>query len=541
MKRIKSYRKASSHLLAFSLILLTFILGSCNSPFDLDEDPTIASRADVPYTSRQELELGVTGVYGQFTRTAWQTTFFVNGYSGDDMTTHRASNKADFREYDQRFITGENSRTNGNWGAIYRMVRAINNVFRNSADLTLEDQDLQDRLTGEMYFLRGLLFHHLTRIHGRIPIPLSDIPDPDIRLATQLEVYEQIESDYLMAESLLPTIYPDVPLGAPRPNSGSCRALLARLYLDWAGFPMKDNSMYAQAVASAKQVMDNSSSHGFALVDDIGSLWTLENRFNSESLFTIAMCNPCGLANRKYGKLGLPGDFGGWQETFAEIRFFEDFPEGPRKEATYHTEVPLDEDGKVTADVANASSFVPWTEFTDQQNPVFRKVVGPFEDNIFNFHLTDRNDPYMRYAELLLTYAEASGRAGSVTTEAWAALNMVRRRAAGVPISMPDPSVDLGPGDGSIEELAFMERKWELAGEYLRWNDLVRMERVEEALSNRNPRVSIGTQFDENGVATPVPITQPSNPIIGSLGTDNYFAPIPAREIEQNPNLADNN
>ena len=85
--------------------------------------------------------------------------------------------------------------------------------------------------------------------------------------------------------------------------------------------------------------------------------------------------------------------------------------------------------------------------------------------------------------------------------------------------------------------MAFTERKWEFAGEFIRWNDLVRKEKVQEALGNRNPQVSIGTAFDENGVGTPVPLTTAQNPVLGSLGTDNYFAPIPLQEIEQNPNL----
>ncbi len=113
-----------------------------------------------------------------------------------------------------------------------------------------------------------------------------------------------------------------------------------------------------------------------------------------------------------------------------------------------------------------------------------------------------------------------------MTPQAWEALNKIRRRAAGKPSDTPDPSIDLTSGD--IAELAFTERKWELAGEYLRWPDLVRMERVKEALTNRNPRVS----KNKDGKLLEV-----SNPILGSLETDNYFAPIPQNEVQLNPNL----
>jgi len=267
----------------------------------------------------------------------------------------------------------------------------------------------------------------------------------------------------------------------------------------------------------------------------MATLYTLAGAANTEGVFTLSHCQPCGRGNRKTGKLGLPGDYGGWQESFAEIRFFEDMPDNYRKEVTYHTEVPTNAAGnRAVADPANAASLVKWTSFKDQQNPIFAKITGPWEDDIFNGFQNSRADYIMRYAEVLLTYAEATGRSGSENAQAWEALNMVRRRSEG--LSVGDPSdVDLTSGD--LAELAYTERKWELAGEYQRWYDLVRMQRVEQALSNRNPQVSIGTVFDADGNATETPLMEASNPIKGSLGTDNYFSQIPPDELAQLPGL----
>ncbi len=506
MKTINFYKLFRTHLFLLSAVAVVLTFESCA---ELDEDPAVSRLAPGSYSNQAELELGVTGIYSQLRNASQWSTFFVSGWSGDDITTHKASNKADFREFDQRSVSPENARVVNNWRDIYAMVRAANSVLENAKDLELPDQDAQNRLLGEVYFLRGTMFFHLTRVHGRIPLPLTAEPELDISRSSQVEVYTQIESDLLQAENLLPEIYPGVLAGAPRPNSGTARAMLARLYLDWGGFPAKDASKYAMAASSAKQVMDNSAAHGFALVEDLEDLWKLENRFNSEGVWTIAYCVDCGLHNRKFGKLGNPSDLFGWQETFAEIRFFEDFPEGPRKEATYRTEHD-------------------WENFTDQTNPVFKKIVGPDGDIPLSEFNTNRNDLFMRYAEVLLIYAEASGRAGNVTSEAWEALNMIRRRAEGLPFGTPDAGVDVTSGD--IAELAFTERKWEFAGEWIRWNDLVRMERVEQALSNRDPQVSMNDAGQLLNV---------SNPIIGSLGTDNYFAPIPQNEIKLNPNLGD--
>lgn len=489
----------------FFLFVSSFMVQSCA---DLDPDPTEFATPPESFGSLEEMDKGIGGVYSQVVLAARMTTFYAPAWAGDDMTTHRALNKADFREFDQRAVLSSNNRLLRNWNAIYDAVNAINGVLDRSAGLIgLEniDQEVLERQIGEAYFLRGVLFYQLARVHGRIPLPLTKFPDPDISRSSLVEVYTQIESDLNEAAARLPDVYPGVLPGAPRPNLGSAKAFLARLYMDWAGFPNNDTSKYALAASTAKDVMDNAATYGFGLVDDLETLWTVAGRFSPESVFTLVYCKGCpnnSLANRKFSRLGLPADLGGWNETFAEIKFFEDFPDGPRKEATYRTDLD-------------------WTTFNAQKSPVFKKITGPPGDLNPGDFLTIRNDFLMRYAEVLLIYAEASGLAGNVTPEAWEALNMIRRRAAGLPYATPDATIDVTSGD--IADLAFTERKWEFAGEYVRWFDLMRREKVNEVLSVRD------------NVSGPIP---EHNPIIGSLETSNYLAPIPADAVARNPNLA---
>ena len=548
MKTSKIYKSFEVLFSVFGLSALILSFTSCEQ-FDLNEDPFASQLQVKKYDIMPELELGVTGIYGKLNKAAWMSTFYVNGWSGDDITTHVASNKADFREYDQRNITPENSRTLTNWNGVYEMIRAANTVLESVEGQTLivpetalPDLTKQETLIGETYFLRAIMFNHLMRIHGRIPLVLEIDPFQQPPLASQLEVFQQIESDLLEAESRLPE---KTNVGSTKPNKGTAKAFLARLYMDWAGFPLKDNSKYAMAASRAKEVIDNASGHGFGLETDLKKLWSLAGRFTQEGVFTIAYSNSGGnLTNRKMGKLGLPTDFAGWQETFAEIRFFEDMPAGYRKDATYYEDIPVKIDNTKnpptqTITAGTPDKLIPWEEFKDQQNPIFRKIVGNLGDGDWNQFQTLRSDLYMRYAEVLLIYAEASGEAGSAGTDAWEALNKVHRRAQNLPINAPDAS-DLTVANGTIQDLAFTERKWEFAGEFIRWNDLVRKEQVQAALGGtaRNPQVSIGTAYDSNGNGTPKPLTSASNPIIGSLGTENYFAPIPQQEIEKNPNLA---
>ena len=552
------YIKTKKLISVITVAMVSIItLNSCDQ-LDLAEDPTKSQLAVTPYKSVDEMNLGVTGMYARFRAAAMMSTFYVNGWSGDDITTHRASNKADFREYDQRALTPFNTRTLDTWRNVYGLVRAANTVFENTqmTNFPVADQGKVNVLLGETYFLRGIMFHHLVRIHGKIVIKLTSALDDNPVLSPTIDVYKQIEKDLLKAEELLP-IKTDV--GSARPNKGSARAMLARLYLDWAGFPVKDAAKNTDAATSAKTVIDNAASYNFDLVSDLDNLWSVAGRQSKESIFTVEFCQPCGLQNQKFGMLGIPGDLKGWGETFAEIRFYEDMPAGYRKNATYYETLPITKDGVPAATAASTVATWSWRESTDQQNPVFKKVVGPLAElGGVNFN-TSRNDYFMRMAEVHLIYAEASGASGNVTTAAWESLNKVRRRAAGLPINtavttakpqkvfnsstglMEDHStltyVDVT--SGNIADLAFEERKWEFAGEYVRWPDLVRREKVKDALggSARDPRSTIGTVYDKNGLKIPTPITKEYNAIKGSLETSSYFAPIPQTEVDYHPSL----
>lgn len=534
MKRLKKYNYTLRLAKAFAFLAMFNFLNSC---VDLDPDLTEFNVPPESFADLPELETSVYGLYGLLRQAAAFTTFYAPTWAGDDITTHSGLNKGDFREFDQRNVNPSNSRLLSNWQNLYRIINNANVALsRTDALLGFDsvDQEKVEQLIGEIYFLRGLSYLHLIRTHEKLPLALSKLPESDISLSSRLEVFTQIEADLMEAELRLPminsTLSSDGVAGAARANKGSARALLARLYMDWAGFPLNDTSKYEAAAIMAKKVMDQSTAHGFGLVSKFADLWKIENRFNKESLFTIAYDQSARIRNLKFNRVGYPGElpYRGWDETFAEIKFFEDFPEGARKDATYRFDID-------------------WKNLTGQKSPIWAKITGPEGDlpNTGAFHFTERNDFYMRYAEILLIFAEASARSGNDNTEAWEALNKVRRRAAGLSfdsaINSPVPQLD-GQGNeipgssyvdltsGDLAELAFVERKWEFAGEYLRWNDLVRLERVDNVLSDRDPRVSMSSNNT---------LLQEINPILGSLGTDNYFSPVPQVIVDQNPNLLD--
>ncbi len=528
---IKKIAKDNRELFVAVIGVLSLVSCAELDPDNLKFTPVAGS-----FESTDQLEAAVNGTYAALNDASRKTTYYVTGWGGDDITTHRELNKADFREFDQRNVLPNNARLTTHWTDSYDIIRNANSVILRSEGLIgLFDDEQVLRVQGEAHFLRAIAYHQLLRMHNSVPLVTDLNPDPKtLTLPERVDVLEFIEADLKFAIENLPNINtgPDGDLtlpGAPRPNKGSAMSLLSRLYMDWAGYPTEDTSKYAEAATLSKEVIDNKTDFGFELFPNLSDLWLLANRFNTESVFTVVfgVQDDLGgqdnfLENQKYGAVGANGRIQGWDETYAEIRFYEDFPEGPRKEATYRTELPWE---RLFADT--------------QQNPMFRKIAGPKAErlpdgSIFQELPLDvekkfksaRNDFFMRYAEVLLIHAEASARSGNATAEAWESLNEVRRRA--YPAGTPDAT----SADGDLAELAFTERKWEFAGEYLRWNDLVRMKRVREALENRDPQVS---QFNGELLKESNAIINPDSSLEVSI--ENYFHPIPTNISANLPNI----
>jgi hypothetical protein len=99
----------------------------------------------------------------------------------------------------------------------------------------------------------------------------------------------------------------------------------------------------------------------------------------------------------------------------------------------------------------------------------------------------------LRFAHTLLTYAEATARAGILNTMSYEAVNRVRRRANKLPVSAPS-EYDLTDGltvEQFIDSVVW-ERAWEFVGEAEgRWFDLLRLEMIDHLDELRDPHEAV--------------------------------------------------
>lgn len=467
----------------------------------LDENPKGQIVGNNAITDVTSLDAALTGSYKGVTRT-WARGFLnssTQGFSmgGDDLTTLAGGNKAAFRQIDQFEVTSANSHIAMIWNGCYKMIQGANLVIANAPRIK-GDQNTITGIVGEAHFLRALGYYWLVRGWGPIPLitEATDAITPEllnIEKSQPADVYKVIEEDLQAAEAALPNTKRD----PGRPNKGTAKALLADVYLTEGGWPINDASKYALAAAKAKEVIDNKDTYNFDLVD-LAVLWSGNETAIGTKEEVMAFHtneNFGGSTNSMAGAPTIPAEEGGWEDYESEINFFKNFPEGKRKDITFHT-IFTKADG----------TQVPWQN-SISGHPYYGKFRIEHNDRWWSsmpIHI-------IRYAHVLLIYAEAQARTeGTPNSDAYTAINLVRERAG---------LNDLTPGlDGAaFADSVVNERAWEFAAEgTTRWFDLQRLEKVEEANANKDPA---------------------DLPPIGAITKADYWFPIPLVDANINPNL----
>lgn len=473
-----------------AIVSLTY---SCSK--QLTEDPQGLVVGSIALSNQAGLESALTGAYGSL-MVPWESGFtsvaqIAMSMGGDDLTTHPGSNKEEFREFDRFSVADLNSRMVPIWRGCYKTIQSTTNIINNYTKVQDGTEATIKAIVGEAYFLRGLCYYWLTRFWGAVPIIPSEQYQSaylNLKKSEPAEIYKLIEADLQKAEEWVP----DTKRGQGRPNKGSVKALLADVYLTQGGWPIKDASKYALAAAKAKEVIDKKATYNFDLYQ--GGFLKIFAGGTTEDVFTLFTRGQWITYNSFYGLSTMPENEGGWSDFFPELNFFNNFPAGSRKDATFSTSF-----------VVNGNT-ISWQE-TTTKHPYYKKFT--IQSGTKATYMSNNPVIMLRYAHVLLIFAEAQARSGGVNADAYSAINAVRQRAG-----LSD--LPAGLADNDFINAVIDERAWEFAGEWNRWFDLVRLERVEAANANKHAED-----------------LQPTGPIT----KEDYVLPIPGADAMINPNL----
>lgn len=337
-----------------------------------------------------------------------------------------------YLQLDQNAIPSDNVTTVSAYRTIYSTINAVNSVIAQvpSVNDPLLGEAEKNRILGEAYFIRALGYFDLVRGWGGVQIQLNPTTDLNalkgIRRSTVDQTYDQVLSDLVLAESLLP----DDNTTRNRAQKSTVWALRSRLHLY--------RKQWQEAEGYATRVIDNPK---YSLVEDYPEFFK-EPFLTSESVFELSF----SVNDRNsFWNLWYPGSLGG-QYTLKPSELITDRLNNP------------DIGGTRKALIAGSGTG----------------VYGV----LYNSSTTSTDPSYViRIAELYLIRAEVRAHTGDLEG-ALADLNTIRGRA-GVPAFH----------SASADEILLAiedERAVEFAFEAHRWFDLVRTERAGEVLGVTN-------------------------------------------------------
>jgi hypothetical protein len=432
------------------------------------------------------------------------------------------------------------------WGRSYRGIRDCNYALSNIASVTMSEQH-KNYLTGELRFLRAYRYHDLIRNYGGVVLigdkvyNLSDnLQDASLYQRSSIKdciAYAVSELD--AAAGLLPTDNNSVwPLG--RATKGAALALKARLLL-YAASPLYNTGTWADAAAAAKAVMNMNK---YSLQADYASLFIDQSMSSPEIIFgrqyTITAPHVrMEIANGPNGYNGWAGNTplqnlvdayemnNGKDITDASSGYDPQKPYVNRDKRFYYT--VLYNGAPYRGSTIDAyspggkdSKDGPSNWNTTKTGYYLRKFMNDNNviDNPWN---STGQQPwiYIRYAEILLNYAEAQNEAVGPDGSVYSAVNQVRQRA-----SVNMPALPAGLSQSQMRDAIRKERQVELAFEEHRFYD-VRRWKIADAVEN-TPAYGMAITKNSDGSFT----YSRKVALDGkAFSAKNYWLPIPRSEI----------
>ena len=97
----------------------------------------------------------------------WEMPPQLHPMGGDDLTTHKSSNKADFREFDQYLVTNTNQRLAFVWNGSYKAIQGANNIIANY-EKAAGNQTNITQIAGEAFWIRAYNYFWIVRSGGKL-------------------------------------------------------------------------------------------------------------------------------------------------------------------------------------------------------------------------------------------------------------------------------------------------------------------------------------------------------------------------------------
>ena len=478
-----------------AIALLGFSFSYC-SDF-LEQNPQTDLSENDFYKTADDIASAVNGAYSSLQESDIYGNWYVFGEIPSDNTRNQLSGSVTTQnEFDQFYIDTQNSMIANFWKAAYKVINRTNTVLGRIDGIEI-NAELANRYKLECKFIRALMYFNLVRVYGDVPLVLKEISiseSYEILREPKENVYNQIIADLKEAQGL-PVSYSTAEDG--RATQGAAKALLADVYMTLHKYTEAE-TILAEIINSGRySLLENTP--GSLNIDGYKNVFSPVNHNSKEGIFEIQFLKGGYGEGSNYANNFAPensgtnvvavGGTGG--NNIPEMDIYNAYEEGD-----------LRRDFSMSLGYYDNRKNNEWVE---------SRYVCKFMDVPYQNNDASNNYPVIRYADVILMYAEALNQNGK-TAEACKYLNMTRRRGFGYQTTETSP-VDLQTTDkAQFALMVEQERRVELAFENHRWFDLIRTGRAVEVMKSKG----------------------------FSLNETNLICPIPQKQIDVNPKLTQN-
>lgn len=480
------------------------ILTSC-SEF-LIEKPESAINSATFYKTEADAVAATNAIYDYMTvgtTYLWDPSFggiFFNDYwvFKDILSDNTIENLIafDYIRLSEFRFTAENDRIRYYWQDLYKTINTANIVVDKVPPIDM-DEIKKNHLVSEARFIRAMMYFEAVQLFGEVPLLLEAVENIDDAFAPRApvnDVYASIIEDLEFAESNLSNSYR---VGNGRPTPFAATALLSKVYLAMGNYQLAAD--YAEKVIAEGP---------YFLWMDFEEIFKIKNMNSGEIIFgaNFSTTQSQGFKPNQYHVRLLPPGLDkdgegpenahGWETPTTDL---------------YNSFNPLDQRRAVT--------FITSFTYSDGSTVTFEPHISKFWDQEVEprGNGTDSDVIYLRYADILLVYAESLNEVNNGPTPlAYDAINQVRKRARFNGIIEQNILPDLvGLDYQSFKDAILLERRLEFVMEGQRYHDLVRHGKLIEKVNNSG-KLNVNPQDYHS------------------------LLPIPQRERDLNPNLTQN-
>lgn len=484
---------------------LGLTLASCHDLLDAPKENQVLT-GGTDYTISDNMILPLIGMYAQFYQRGWED-FPLMQVRGDDVNAGGLGDQQDYSQTDKYSYNKDYWMYNSVWQNMYADIFTCHSTME-QVELYREagaNAAKADQYIAEAKTVRAFLLFNLTRTWGKLLVPSTSSPSDLLvaELQTPEQIYTQICTDLDAAIPFLPDMHPadrgDVKGGVTKYTALAVKAMAKQELKDYQGVA----DACAQIIASNK----------YELESDYYNLFKIKGKLNKENILELQFSDFGNGTGDQISHLfafygpqnwtpivaGANGGWGFFEPSLKYIKFMLDRGETTRLQ----TNVIFTEAGIAALKAESGYSNIPgWISNTTPSGDIFKDMPREMflsgkhylPSNQLTTGRTDygnnKNFTLIRYAEILLMYAEAlTNGASNSTMTADAAVNLVRARAG------------LGALSSVTSKQVLDEKFAELAMEGTRYYDMVR-------LGNYTELSYEGRTFDETKIYLPYPQNQ---------------------------------